>query len=99
VPAGVQGELLERAVELIDVTDEVAVDVDLRGARLDPQLQAALFAAAVGRGVAAAVTVAAAVIGRAADDDSGATEAPAAVMGATTVPTASPKYGAHPNPE
>src|SRR6266508_3251251 len=54
VAAGVQRELLERAVELIDVAHEVAVDVDLRGARLDLQLQVALLAVAVGRRVSAA---------------------------------------------
>src|SRR5262245_14540867 len=61
VAPAVQRQLLERAVELVHEADVIAVDVDLRVARLDLQLQVALIVPAVDaariRAVSAAVVV------------------------------------------
>ena len=54
--AGVDAELLEGAIEAIDISDEIAVDVDLSLTRLDLELQRAFVAWLMAVTAAAAAT-------------------------------------------
>src|SRR6476620_8484010 len=56
VRAGVDAELLEGAIEAIDISDEIAVDVDLSLTRLDLELQRAFVAWIMAVTAAAAAT-------------------------------------------